>query len=83
MVFPIEMADDHYIATMAQYCTYASDYSVWYYNQGAIMARTTTGMTLTNRRFTGNTTLALDIMWQVSGYAATAPAYNKIQCIRY
>ena len=21
--------------------------------------------------------------WQVSGYAATAPTYNKIQCIRY
>ena len=83
VVFPIEMADHHYIATMAQYCSLASDYNVWYYNQGAIMARTTTGMTLTNRRFTGNTTLAIDIMWQVSGMAKTAPTYSKVQCIRY
>lgn len=67
--FPIEMADSNYTATMAQYA--ASDPVAFYYNQGVLLAKTTTGITLSNRRFNGSGTYSIDIMWQVSGMSAS------------
>lgn len=67
---PITMADTHYTVTIAQCATNDSDYQAFYYNQGCVLARTTTTVTLSNRRFAGSGTYTLDIMWQVSGIAA-------------
>lgn len=78
---PIEMANSYYTATMAQYA--ASDPVGFYYNQGALLAKTTTNIKLSNRRFSGNGTYSIDIMWQVSGMSARGAAQQNIMCIKY
>ena len=42
--------------------------------------RTTTGMTVYTNYSTGQPSY---ICWEIKGMAATAPAYNKVQCIRF
>ena len=67
---PIEMSDTNYTVTIAQCATADSDYSSFYHNQGCVLSRTTTTVTLSNRRFNGTDTYTIDIMWQVSGLSA-------------
>lgn len=67
---PVTMTDGNYTVTIAQCVTLDNDYNVFYENQGCVLSRTTTTITLSNRRFSGGDTYALDIMWQVSGIAA-------------
>lgn len=68
VTLPVEMADTSYTVTMSQYSANTPD--AFYSNQGAILNRTTTTITLTNRRLVGTGTRTIDIMWEVKGMAA-------------
>lgn len=68
VTLPVEMANNSYTVTMSQYSSNIPD--AFYYNQGAILNRTTTTITLTNRRLVGTGTHTIDIMWEVKGMSA-------------
>lgn len=67
---PITMADGNYTVTIAQCASDNSGYEGFYRNHGAVLARTTTTVTLSNRRFNGTDTYTIDIMWEVKGMSA-------------
>ena len=68
VTLPVEMANNSYTVTMSQYSSNTPD--AFYSNQGAILRRTTTTITLTNRRLVGTGTPTIDIMWEVKGMSA-------------
>ena len=69
LTLPVEMANTNYVV-----------FSITMQNVNALnrcYSRTTTTISMATSG--GNNTSS----WQVSGQSATAPTYNKIQCIKY
>lgn len=77
ITFPIEMADEYYAWSIGRHIYQVTPANV-NENYMGVMDRTTTGFKVSDKW--GHT---YAWCWQVSGYAATVPTYNKIQCIRY
>jgi len=67
---PITMANNDYTVTIAQCAARDNYYQAFYTNHGCVLARTTTTVTLSNRRFNGANEYTVDIMWQASGMSA-------------